>query len=402
MKSTLETATRGTDYGRLLRGMAIVIGSSLVISACSKMPDAINPVAWYDSATGSSSSSQQSSDDPDNQLQADRGKASPGADGSSPNLGRVDQQMAQRENMTSGLTADTQGRKYADSVQRQDEAAKDSLYAEDKTPPAAPQVEAQADAPAPQPTKPVTTAESPAPATPKPEEPSTVTQSATKTTQEPVTSVTAGPDSTYGVDPGMKERLQRSLAEIQARAADQGSLLPSDLNNIGDGNGTVIISSGGVETAMAPAGGGLQFRNVGTGAAQYGAGQVANNGALPLPASSTRVATILFKNGSSGLDANDRKILADVARLQRQQNATVRVIGHASQRTRNMDPSRHKQANYEVSVQRANQVASELQRLGIAPNMILTAAVGDNQPIYLEVMPSGEAGNRRTEIYLSN
>ncbi len=402
MKSTLETATRGTDYGRLLRGMAIVIGSSLVISACSKMPDAINPVAWYDSATGSSSSSQQSSDDPDNQLQADRGKASPGADGASPNLGRVDQQMAQRENMTSGLTADTQGRKYADSVQRQDEAAKDSLYAEDKTPPAAPQVEAQAAAPAPQPTKPVTTAESPAPATPKPEEPSTVTQSATKTTQEPVTSVTAGLDSTYGVDPGMKERLQRSLAEIQARAADQGSLLPSDLNNIGDGNGTVIISSGGVETAMAPAGGGLQFRNVGTGAAQYGAGQVANNGALPLPASSTRVATILFKNGSSGLDANDRKILADVARLQRQQNATVRVIGHASQRTRNMDPSRHKQANYEVSVQRANQVASELQRLGIAPNMILTAAVGDNQPIYLEVMPSGEAGNRRTEIYLSN
>ena len=91
-----------------------------------------------------------------------------------------------------------------------------------------------------------------------------------------------------------------------------------------------------------------------------------------------------------------------MAQLQRQHNATVRVIGHASQRTRNMDPSRHKQANYEVSVQRANQVATELQRLGIAPDRILTAAVGDNNPIYLEVMPSGEAGNRRTEIYLSN
>jgi flagellar motor protein MotB len=34
--------------------------------------------------------------------------------------------------------------------------------------------------------------------------------------------------------------------------------------------------------------------------------------------------------------------------------------------------------------------------------MVRTAAVGDNRPIYLEVMPSGEAGNRRTEIYLTN
>lgn len=400
MKSTLETATRWTGYGRMLRGMAVVIGSSLAITACSDVPDAINPSAWYDAATGSSSASKQSADDPDNQLQADRDKASPGADGSSPNLARVDQQMAQRENMTSGLAADTQGRKYADSVQRQDEAAKDSLYAEDKAPPPAPQVEAQSATPTPQPAKPVTTAE--APPTPEPKKPETVTQSATKTTQEPVTSVSGGPDSTYGVDPGMKERLQRSLAEIQARAADQGSLLPSDMEAIGDGQGTVVISSGGVEMSMAPASSGLQFRNVGTGQQQFGAGRVANNGALPLPASSTRVATILFKNGSSGLDSNDRKILADVARLQRQHNATVRVIGHASQRTRNMEPSRHKQANYEVSVQRANQVATELQRLGIAPDRILTAAVGDNNPIYLEVMPSGEAGNRRTEIYLSN
>ncbi|MBO6520864.1 MAG: OmpA family protein [Rhodospirillales bacterium] len=396
MNSTLENAARKTDYRSMVRSLAIVIGSSLVLSACSKVPDAINPAAWYRSTSDFVSGDDQSAPaNPDNQLQADRGTAPPGADGATPNLARVDQQMAQRENMTSGLTADTQGRKYADSVQRQDEAAKDSLYA-DKAP-AAPQVEAQKAAPAPQPTKPVTTAETTAPATPAPQ---TVTQSAAQTTQEPVTSVASGPDPSYGVDPGMKDRLQQSLAEIQARAADQGSLLPSDLDNIGDGNSTVIISSGGVETAMAP--GAMQFQNGGGSLAALASGPVANNGALPLPASSTRVATILFNNGSSGLDANDRQILADVARLQRQNNATVRVIGHASQRTRNMDPSRHKQANYAVSVKRANQVATELQRLGISSDRILTAAVGDNQPIYLEVMPSGEAGNRRTEIYLSN
>ena len=199
----------------------------------------------------------------------------------------------------------------------------------------------------------------------------------------------------------MRDRLRQQLAEIQARAADQGSLIPSDLDNAGDGNSTVIISSGGVETSMAASA--MQFQNVGSQQlAGLATGPVSNNGALPLPSASTKVATILFKNGSSGLDANDRKILADVARLQRENNATVRVIGHASQRTRNLDISTHKMANYKVSIKRANQVATELQRMGIASEKILTAAVGDNHPIYLEVMPSGEAGNRRTEIYLSN
>ncbi|MEQ8321421.1 MAG: OmpA family protein [Rhodospirillales bacterium] len=394
MKRTLDTMADKTGQHRLLKCMMIAIGSSLALSACSKVPDAINPAAWYDS---SNSSAANESANPN------EGKIDKQTSGETPNLARVDQQMAQRENMTSGLTADTEGRKYADSVQRQDEAAQSSLYAEDKAP-AAPQVEAQGAAPAPQPATPVTTAEAaPAPTiTTKAPPTPTVTQSAQGTTdQGNVTSVSSGPDPTYGVDPGMRDRLRQQLAEIQARAADQGSLIPSDLDNAGDGNSTVIISSGGVETSMAASA--MQFQNVGSQQlAGLATGPVSNNGALPLPSASTKVATILFKNGSSGLDANDRKILADVARLQRENNATVRVIGHASQRTRNLDISTHKMANYKVSIKRANQVATELQRMGIASEKILTAAVGDNHPIYLEVMPSGEAGNRRTEIYLSN
>jgi len=381
MKRTLDAVAHNAASRTLFKSMLVVIGSSLAVSACSKVPDAINPAAWYRSTTD---------------VAADEGAKDeapvPGADASSPNLSRVDQQMAQRQNMTSGLAADTQGRKYADSVQRQDEAAQSSLYAEDKAP-AAPQVEAQQIAPAPQPATPVTTAQAPAPTAPA------VTQSGTQTTESTVASVSTGPDPSYGVDPGMQDRLRQQLAEIQARAADQGSLIPSDLGYGTNGPSTVIISSGGVQTAMAPAA--MQYQGTGS-VPPLVAGQIANNGALPLPASSTRVATILFKNGSAGLDANDRKILADVARLQRQHNATVRVIGHASQRTQNMDPVTHKQTNYRVSVKRANQVASALQQMGISSDKILTAAMGDNNPVYLEVMPSGEAGNRRTEIYLTN
>jgi outer membrane protein OmpA-like peptidoglycan-associated protein len=395
MKRTLDIAVGRTGQRTLVRNMAIIVGVSLVVSACSKVPDAINPAAWYRSTSDFvSGEDTQSNDAANNELQAGRGTPPPGADGATPNLARVDQQMAQRKNMSSGLTADTQGRRYAESVQRQDEPAQNSLYADGQAP-AAPQVEAQSGAPAPQPATPVTTAEMKKPAVP------TVTQSATQTTQETsVAAVSTGPDPSFGVDPGMRERLQMQLAEIQARAADQGSLLPSDLGISGDGQSTIVISSGGIQTAMAPSA--MQFQNVGAPVQQLAASPVSNNGALPLPAASTRVATILFNNGSSGLDANDRQILADVARLQRENNATVRVIGHASQRTQNMDPVTHKRANFQVSVKRANQVASELQRMGISSDKILTAAVGDNNPIYLEVMPSGEAGNRRTEIYLSN
>ena len=125
------------------------------------------------------------------------------------------------------------------------------------------------------------------------------------------------------------------------------------------------------------------------------------SGSLP-PGSATRVATILFSNGSSVLDSRDRQILSDVARLQKQRGGTVHIVGHASQRTQNMDPVTHKMTNYQVSAKRAAQVADELRRLGISDDMVRTAAVGDNRPIYLEVMPSGEAGNRRTEIYLTN
>ncbi len=392
-KMTLKTGT--TFHQPKYFGLAAVMGSAMLVSACTKVPDAINPVEWYkttaDFVTGNEEGEQKDADG--NALQRDRGTPPPGADEATPNLSRVDDQMAQRKNAKAGLSADVAGRKYADSVQRQDESAKNSLYAEDKAP-AAPQITAQQVAPAPLPTTPVAKAEAmPAPAptaaAPAPAPSATATAAA------------AAPDPSYGVDPGMRDRLAQQLAEIQARAADQGSLLPSDLTSNNQGQQTIIISSGGIETTSASS----QNFQLQTGNQQLASliqGPVSNNGALPLPPASTKVATILFRNGSAGLDATDRKILADVARIQRQNGSVVRVIGHASARTKNMDPSVHKQTNFNVSVKRANQVASELKRMGISSEMILTAAVGDNHPVYLEVMPSGEAGNRRTEIYLSN
>jgi outer membrane protein OmpA-like peptidoglycan-associated protein len=38
---------------------------------------------------------------------------------------------------------------------------------------------------------------------------------------------------------------------------------------------------------------------------------------------------------------------------------------------------------------------------GVPQAAIQTVAAGDSQPLYSEAMPSGEAANRRAEVYLS-
>jgi outer membrane protein OmpA-like peptidoglycan-associated protein len=69
--------------------------------------------------------------------------------------------------------------------------------------------------------------------------------------------------------------------------------------------------------------------------------------------------------------------------------------------TGTMDYSRHQEANQRISEARANAVARQLMRYGVPEGAIQAAAAGDSQPLYSEVMPSGEAANRRAEVYLS-
>lgn len=115
---------------------------------------------------------------------------------------------------------------------------------------------------------------------------------------------------------------------------------------------------------------------------------------------STLVATIQFGHGSAALSSHDRSVLRQVVELQRRYGARVRVIGHASSRTGNMSLASHQMANFVTSTERAQSVAAALQAMGVPLQALTVAAVSDNEPLYYEVMPSGEAGNRRTEIYL--
>lgn len=115
---------------------------------------------------------------------------------------------------------------------------------------------------------------------------------------------------------------------------------------------------------------------------------------------SYQAGVIRFSTGSSQLSGADQGVIRELVPLIREYNATVEIVGHASSRTRNMDPAEHKLINFEVSLKRANAVAQALINAGAPSDRISVVAVGDSQPVSSEAMPLGEAENRRAEIYL--
>jgi outer membrane protein OmpA-like peptidoglycan-associated protein len=169
---------------------------------------------------------------------------------------------------------------------------------------------------------------------------------------------------------------------------------------------TLIISSEGLETvgrAPQPAKPATAARApaAGTGPGILGpalkpAGSIGETAGPPM----VNIATIQFADGSSRLDEEARRIIDQVARLYGEKGGKIRVVGHASLRTKPMDPERHARVNEGISIARANAVAGLLARRGVKRDAIVVAARGDSEPTYYEIMETGEAGNRRVEIYL--
>ena len=129
------------------------------------------------------------------------------------------------------------------------------------------------------------------------------------------------------------------------------------------------------------------------------------SGGQTFPLTATRVtideqvATIHFGHSSSRLDERDRQVIARVASAQRQNDAEIVVIGHASGRTQQLNKVDHEIANFRVSLARANRVAEHLIAIGVAPEKVRVEAFSATNPLYSEAMPTGEAGNRRADIY---
>jgi outer membrane protein OmpA-like peptidoglycan-associated protein len=118
-----------------------------------------------------------------------------------------------------------------------------------------------------------------------------------------------------------------------------------------------------------------------------------------LPTSINRV-IVNFDVGSAKLSNTARRQVRKAVQLSKRIGRGLHVIGHASSRTRNLEFGRHQMANFRISYDRANAVALEVRRLGIAEKFIRVSAMSDSEPASSEVMPKLEAKNRRVVIVM--
>ena len=202
---------------------------------------------------------------------------------------------------------------------------------------------------------------------------------------------------TYEVaaQPALEPYLQQPVATQQYSALQMAPGGEVDVKSLF----TSLFASSGPR-AVAPGATGL----LGAGAPAT----VAATGVLPSTASlttagaafgSSQAAVIYFALGSAALTKESRAALHRVADAYNQRGGTIRVVGHASNRTRELSSERHELINFDVSFKRARAVADELISHGVPAQNVVVIAKSDSEPVYHEWMPSGEAGNRRAEIY---
>ncbi len=361
--AVLRTASLGT-----------VIMGLLFVGGCSSVPDALNPVEWYKDTvnfiTGDDvvdETAERGQPPLKSGLVADRGAPPPGGDQPYPNLGTVPPRPqasspAERQQAVQALSAQAP-RQYATGNVTRQGAAASTLQ------PAAP----------PPPAQPMVPMAAPAPVSPQ--------------------AAQVGAPQMAASAPPPQLQLRRSTSVEETYRARLAQRLPAQgFAALGPANAaapldqpfrTVIVSSNGVELGNP------------VPTPDYERSAFFAQGSGP-SGNALRVATILFPNGSARLNSSDRSILRKVYALHRRNGGRVRIIGHASSRTRNLTAVKHKMVNFNISVSRADAIAKELMRLGVRRADILLGARADSEPMYYEVMPSGEAGNRRAEIYLES
>ena len=329
----------------------LLVCAAALLAGCSSVPDAVNPVEWYKSTVDMLAGEDTPAQANNGGLSAD--PQSPPPAQAFPSLDTV----PERPNATSGLNGDAD-RSYASApIARQGEAQQVLALDEPPAPPAAPVI-----------------AVTPVPVAPQ------VAQLGTPTAPAP-----ARPSISAGAPKPL---------EIMTVLPSADALMIG-----GDPFETVVITGDGLQTNSGQAG--QMLPQVGGDPAFPGTRSAASNAQQAVGVDGAlRVATIVFNTGSANVSYADRQILAEVGQLLKERGGSLHVIGHASSRTRNMEPVRHKLVNFEVSADRADVVAKELQSLGVPKELITIAAASDSQPLYYEIMPSGEAGNRRAEIYL--
>lgn len=382
---------------------ACVLAAPLLLVGCSSVPDAVNPVEWYRSSVDYFS---------EDETETQQASETQSENSDSAAMETAEAAPAPEKEIADGfVSAGNPNRQYAEPVMRENDVVSplgEATIVAEKEP----------SAPLPAPSTSVSVSE--------PEGGDQSSQ--TVNVHQPNTQETLGRATTRRLTGTPSPRDNRSVGQVYADNLAQNRPLniqrntmqnPADMSFGGMNFDTVVVSSGGVtrQSATYPTQRSFQTASLETVQSDFSSTYVAGMAIEPQVVregraqslqslnqgifnGSFQVATIQFNNGSSNLTSEDQRILQEVVNIHRQQGGVVRIVGHASSRTRDMSPQEHVKVNLTMSMHRADTVARQLLQLGVSGDRLFVGGVSDSQPIYQEVMPSGEAGNRRTEIFI--
>ena len=432
-----------SDMRSIMRMAAPLFAVLFVLAGCSWVPGWANPMNAYDAVFGDDPPPPTAASEQDKQLATQQGSETFPSVGSVPDKPPQTSSATERRQVVKGLVADKQNARYTDSTTGQQVAAvppppplastsSTTAIAPAKPIATAPATQTasatprplsvpsivqggpqpiappQVGAPYPQTLVPRTAVPQPqavvsAPPVPQPVVPSTIPQIA-----QPTASV---------VVPQLPTTLPRASAQQVAPTLSATPAIPAP------GQYTTVaqifaarLAESGATVTNAPAHLGLQFPVQQSNSLPLLARSGAGGSAMAQPVTtlaslpaSQRVGlagigepvVVKFPHGSARIVAGERAKVRDIAkRFQSNGGGVIRVVGHASSRTKNLPVDKHKLVNFWISMDRAQAVARELMRQGVSANAIAVEARSDSDPRFFEAMPAGEAENRRAEVYL--
>jgi len=405
----------------------------LALAGCSSVPDAVNPMEWYRSATGSSSSRPAAQTNPTDTRMAEAQSKS------APNLATVPERPtrastpAERQALTQGLVADRENAKYTDDDLQPRTAQASAPAARPATPPAppvttppAPAAAAPASPPPPAvaaasppsapPTPPAARAASPAPAPPAataqpvpPPPPPAMPQVASPPPRAAAPAAPSAPPPSpaparAAAPPPPVAAAPPPAARPQAPAAAQATTVDQIYRQqLARSESAVQLRQPAAEPPPPPP---AQPRRI--GALQHTARETSRSqvayvgGTTGVPSTTIQpgepAATIRFSEGTARLAATDRTTLARIAAMAQELGGRVRVVGHAGRP--GGEGAKSEVSDFNLSLDRANAVAQELMRNGISSERLKIEAVGDAEPLVIAGSAGAEAANRRAEVFI--
>lgn len=397
---------------------ALVVASVLGTAGCSSVPDSLNPVQWYHGASDTVGG-WFGGDEPEASTAAGDPGTSPKSD--YPNLASVPARPTpmttaeERETLKQGLVADRTNARYTEPAPGQAAA---SQPAPGHPAPAA-SAPSAAKAPPPPAASSQTAAVPPEPVAAAPAAAAPAAAAVASGSDNPSAALAStSPDrsalwpnrpvpETPGLKPSTTGRVGHSTVE---KHDDLMTTLPTrETPGTTHATPTAAAPDTTKRTTLDSAGSAPVSKPAPAASQPAASSQsvIVNEDAIGGPSAAASftgqsylAGTIYFGHGSAGLSGEDLAEIRRIAKTAISSGAGVQVIGHASSRTAELNPREHELVNFNISMKRAKAIGDALIRAGVPADHVRTEAVGDSQPEFYEVMPSGEAGNRRAEIVL--